>query len=216
MSQRLTHDPPRLTPKKHMKPHHLTEEQWERKLNIRTSGGSNHEADGENYPYEPTPYSVLERLAESGYLTRESCLVDYGCGKGRVSVFLASRLRCRVTGIDYNEALSGAARENLARSGVKGVLFQHAAAEQFVLTDEDSFFFFNPFSEVILRRVIDQILWSWYENPRKMQLFFYYPSDEDAAVLTGTPELMFVDEIDCSDLFDGDQKRERILVFETC
>ena len=83
------------------------------------------------------------------------------------------------------------------------------------LTDEDSFFFFNPFSEVILQRVIDQIVWSWYENPRKMQLFFYYPTDEDVALLTGTAELMFTDEIDCSDLFDGDQKRERILVFET-
>ena len=47
----------------------LTEEQWERKLNIRTSGGNDHSADGENFPYEPTPYSVLVRLAESGYLT---------------------------------------------------------------------------------------------------------------------------------------------------
>ena len=193
----------------------MTEEQWERKLNIRTGGGSNHAADGENYPYEPTPYSVLVRLAESGYLTRDSKLVDYGCGKGRVSVFLAGRVRCSVTGIDYNEDLIRAAREKLIRSRAKGITFLHTAAEQYELTDEDSFFFFNPFSEVILKRVIDQILWSWYENPRKMQLFFYYPTDEDVAVLTGTPELMFADEIDCSDLFEGDQKRERILVFET-
>ena len=48
----------------------LSEEQWERKLNIRTMARSNHAADGENYPYEPTPYSVLVRLAESGYLTK--------------------------------------------------------------------------------------------------------------------------------------------------
>jgi len=194
----------------------LTEEQWERKLNIRTGGGSNHTADGENYPYEPTPYSVLVRLAESGYLTRHNKLVDYGCGKGRVSVFLASRVRCRVVGIDYNEDLIRTAEENLVRSRVKGITFLHAAAEQYELTDEDSFFFFNPFSEVILKRVIDQILWSWYENPRKMLLFFYYPTDEDVALLTGTQELMFADEIDCSQLFDGEQRRERILVFETC
>ena len=193
-----------------------TEEQWERKLNIRTSGGSNHTADGENYPYEPTPYSVLERLAQSGYLKRENKLVDYGCGKGRVSIFLASRVRCRVIGIDYQEDLIRVAQENLIRSRAKGITFLHAAAEQYELRDEDCFFFFNPFSEVILKRVIDQILWSWYENPRKMQLFFYYPTDEDVALLTGTQELMFADEIDCSDLFHGDQKRERILVFETC
>ena len=194
----------------------LTEEQWERRLNIRTSGGSNHTADGENFPYEPTPYAVLVRLAESGYLTRNNKLADYGCGKGRVSVFLASKIRCRVTGIDYNKDLIRAAEENLIRSRVKGITFVHAAAEQYEVTDEDSFFFFNPFSEVILKRVIGQILWSWYENPRKLQLFFYYPTDEDVALLMGTQELMFADEIDCSDLFDGDQKRERILVFETC
>ena len=194
----------------------LTEEQWERKLNIRTSGGNDHSADGENFPYEPTPYSVLVRLAESGYLTGNNKLVDYGCGKGRVSVFLAGRIHCQVIGIDYNEDLIRQAEENRMRSRVKGITFLHTAAEQYKLTDEDSFFFFNPFSEVILKRVIDRIVWSWYENPRKIQLFFYYPTDEDAAVLTGTQELMFSDEIDCSDLFEGDQKRERILVFETC
>lgn len=199
-----------------MRKEDLTEEQWERKLNIRTSGGNDHSADGENFPYEPTPYSVLMRLAESGYLTGNNKLVDYGCGKGRASVFLAGRIHCQVIGIDYNEDLIRQAEENRMRSRVKGITFLHTAAEQYKLTDEDSFFFFNPFSEVILKRVIDRIVWSWYENPRKMQLFFYYPTDEDAAVLTGTQELMFSDEIDCSDLFEGDQKRERILVFETC
>ena len=193
----------------------LTEEQWERKLNIRTGGGSNHAADGENYPYEPTPYSVLVRLAESGYLTKDNILVDYGCGKGRVSIFLADRIRCRVIGIDYNEDLIRTAEENLIRSRAKGIAFLHAAAEHYEVEDADSFFFFNPFSEVILKRVIDQIIWSWYENPRKMHLFFYYPTDEDVALLTGTQELMFADEIDCADLFDGNQKRERILIFET-
>ena len=193
----------------------LTEEQWERKLNIRTGGGSNHTADGENFPYEPTPYSVLVRLAESGYLTRENKLVDYGCGKGRASILLSHLTGCRVTGIDYNEHLVAAAKENYIRSRGKGIIFLHMSAEQYELTDEDSFFFFNPFSELILKRVIDQILWSWYENPRKMRLFFYYPTDEDVAVLTQTQELIFTDEIDCSDLFEGNQKRERILVFES-
>ena len=198
-----------------MRIQNLTEEQWEKKLKIRTGAGSNHTVDGENFPYEPTPYSVLLRLAESGYLTKENRLVDYGCGKGRASIFLASLLRCRVIGIDYNEGLIIEAERNLLRSQGKGVQFLHMAAEQYELTDEDSFFFFNPFSEVILKRVLDRITGSWYENPRKMQLFFYYPTDEDVALLTGTQELMFTDEIDCRDLFDGDQKRERILIFET-
>ena len=186
---------------------------WEKKLRIRTGGGSSHAADGENFPYEPTPYSVLERLAKSGYLKKDHTLIDYGCGKGRASFLLSYLTRCRVIGIDYNEDLIRKAEENRMASGMTEITFIHGRAEQYELTNEDSFFFFNPFSEQVLQKVIDQILWSWYEAPRKMQLFFYYPTDEDVALLMTTDELMFQDEIDCSDLFDGNDKRERILIF---
>jgi len=188
---------------------------WEKKLRIRTGDGNSHEADGENFPYEPTPYLVLERLAKSGYLTKDHILVDYGCGKGRAAFLLSHLTHCRVIGIDYNEDLIRKANENRISSGMTGITFLHGKAEQYEVTDADSFFFFNPFSELILRKVIDRILWSWYEKPRKMRLFFYYPTDEDVAVLMMTEELMFVDEIDCSDLFDRHNKRERILIFET-
>ena len=188
---------------------------WERKLRIRTEGENFHVADGENFPYEPTPYSVLERLAKSGYLKRENTLVDYGCGKGRASFMLAHLTRCRVIGIDYNEELIRKANENKLSSGMSGITFEHVRAEEYEINGADSFFFFNPFSDRILKKVIDQILWSWYEDPRKMRLFFYYPTDEDVALLMTTEELMFTDEIDCSDLFDETNKRERILIFET-
>ena len=55
---------------------------------------------------------------------------------------------------------------------------------------------------------------SYYEEPREMKLFFYYPSDEYVAYLMTADELMFLDEIDCRDLFAGDDPRERILIFE--
>ena len=194
---------------------YLGEEKWEKRLKIKTLGGANHEADGENFPYEPTPYSVLVRLAESGLLSEKNTLVDYGCGKGR-AVFLLSHLtRCRAIGIDYNGKLIEEANANLISSGMKNIRFLHVKAEEYELEDADCFFFFNPFSETVLRKVIDQILWSWYENPRRLRLMFYYPTDEAVAVLITTEELMFSDEIDCSDLFAGKNHRERILVFET-
>ena len=188
---------------------------WEKKLRIKTGGGSNHEADGENFPYEPTPYSVLERLAKSGYLTKDNILIDYGCGKGRASFLLSHMTHCRVIGIDYNEDLIRKAVENRISSGMSGITFLQVKAEQYEITDADSFFFFNPFSDRVLRKVMDRILWSWYENPRKMRLFFYYPTDEDVALLMTEEQLVFMDEIDCSDLFDGNNIRERILIFET-
>lgn len=193
---------------------YLSEEKWEKKLKIRTRGGANHEADGDNFPYEPTPYCVLVRLAGSGILSEKNTLVDYGCGKGRTVFLLSYLTRCRAIGIDYSEEMIKAATENLKSSGMKNIRFIHGLAQEYEIEDADSFFFFNPFSEEVLRRVLDQILWSWYENPRSMKLMFYYPKDEDVAILMTTDELMITDEIDCSDLFDGGNARERILIFE--
>lgn len=87
-------------------------------------------------------------------------------------------------------------------------------AENYVVPAEvDRVFFFNPFSVEILRKVLTKIEDSYYENPREIQLFFYYPSDEYISELMTVDMLYFVDEIDCRDLFDGENSRERIMVF---
>ena len=66
----------------------------------------------------------------------------------------------------------------------------------------------------ILEKVMARILESYYAQMRKIQLFFYYPSDEYISYLMMVDELLFADEIDCRDLFPGDNARERIVVFE--
>ena len=78
----------------------------------------------------------------------------------------------------------------------------------------DRIYFFNPFSLELLKKVIARILNSYYENRRTVKLFFYYPSDEYIAYLMTVEELEFLDEIDCQDLFEGKNQRERILVFQ--
>ena len=78
---------------------------WDRKLNIQTTGRDDSAADAYHHPYEPTPYSVLERLAESGYIDQGNVVVDYGCGKGRVGFFLHHVLGCRTIGLEYDERI---------------------------------------------------------------------------------------------------------------
>lgn len=191
---------------------------WEKKLNIDTSKCDATKEDAYHYPYEPTPYCVLERLMEEGYISQESIVVDYGCGKGRVGFFLNQQLGCRVIGIDFDERMYEAAQRNLLAFLKEfrkcNVEFYCESAEKYEIEDADTFYFFNPFSVEILQSVIGKIVKSYYENLRSMQLFFYYPSDEYISYLMTVPELCFVDEIDCSDLFLGNNKRERILVFE--
>ena len=104
-------------------------------------------------------------------------------------------------------------KESAVASG--RVLFALANAERYTVPETvDRIYFFNPFSLELLKKVIARILNSYYENRRTVKLFFYYPSDEYLTYLMTVDEMMFTDEIDCSDLFGGNSERERIMIFE--
>ena len=64
------------------------ENMWDKLLKIKTTGRDASNSDQYSYPYEPTPYRVLERLANSGLISKKDVVLDYGCGKGRVDFFL--------------------------------------------------------------------------------------------------------------------------------
>ena len=189
---------------------------WDKTLSIRTSGRDDSRADQFRYPYEPTPYSVLERLVNTGLIRKGHVLLDYGCGKGRVDFFLSRQTRCRAIGIEYDERIWQKAEENRnSGSFVDKVSFVCMDAREFnVPVDVDRIYFFNPFSVEILQRVLARIRDSYYESMREILLFFYYPSEEYVSCLMEEDELMFYDEIDCRDLFPGEDSRERILIFE--
>ena len=191
---------------------------WDRLLQIRTMGRDDSNSDQYRYPYEPTPYSVLERLVNTGLIRKGNTLLDYGCGKGRVDFFLSYQTRCQSIGIEYDERIYRKAMENQESAVSAGrVSLECENAETFpVPAGVDRIYFFNPFSVEILKKVMARIFDSYYENPRSIQLFFYYPSDEYISYLMTVEELLFFDEIDCQDLFLGNDPRERIVIFELC
>lgn len=192
------------------------EMKWDRLLNIRTGGRDDSRADTFHYPYEPTPYSVLERLAESGYIGKKNTVIDYGCGKGRVDFYLSYQTKCHSIGIEYDDRMYDRAVENQKTAAAAGrTRFVLQSAEEFELPEEaDCCYFFNPFSVEILKTVLARITESYYDAPRSIRLFFYYPSDDYVAAMMGDDLFMFTDEIDCSDLFPGSDEREKILIFE--
>ena len=193
----------------------MTETEWDDKLGIQTCGREDYQEDEVHYPYEPTPYSVLERLAGSGYISQTDCLLDYGCGKGRVPVFFSKMLGCSCLGIEFDRILFNISCENKKKSGSEEASIYYSDAETYpVPTEVTRCFFFNPFGEQILRCALNRIVDSYYADPREILLFFYYPEDSQVALLMTIDELMFVDELSCVDLFPGRNERERILIFE--
>lgn len=154
--------------------------------------------------------------ADAGYIRKGNILLDYGCGKGRVDFFLSYQTRCKSIGIEYDERIYEKAAENKKDAVSSGrVEIELANAEEFAVPETaDCMYFFNPFSVEILRKVMARILESYYAEPRRIQLFFYYPSDEYISYLMTVEELMFTDEIVCMDLFPGEDPREKIAIFE--
>lgn len=189
------------------------ENAWDTLLRIDTGGRDDAVADEYRYPYEATPYSVLERLTGSGLIRKGDVILDYGCGKGRVGFFLSYRTEAKAIGIEYDDRIYKNALQN-RKTAVSKADFVHIRAEEYeVPTDVNRCYFFNPFSVEILRKAMARILESYYVQPRELFLFFYYPSDEYISCLMTVDELEFYDEIECDDLFAGDDLRERILIF---
>ena len=190
--------------------------EWDKLLQIKTGGRDETNADEYHHPYEPTDYRVLERLAKSGLIGEDDVVLDYGCGKGRVGFFLSYRTKAKTIGIEYDAHIYEDALNNrkASISRIKPDFVLTKGEEYAVPAEVNRCYFFNPFSVEILHKVMARICDSWYEDPREIFLFFYYPADEYISYLMTVDELEFYDEIECDDLFEGNDPRERIMIFQ--
>lgn len=201
-----------------MKTVRANDEKWERKLNIDTCAAAFEKDDKNHSRYEPTSYRVLERLKEAAIFDENSILVDYGCGKGRVSFYFHAACGIRTVGVEFNPLLHEGALKNLSgyigRASKNAPVFCLESAENYTVTNETHFYFFNPFSDRLLKSVLSRIFDSYYENPRQMYLIFYYPVDSYLDALYSESRLAPAMNINVKDLFDPSDARERILIFE--
>jgi SAM-dependent methyltransferase len=192
------------------------------KLHIETTGKNDRLSDEHFFPYEPTSFTVLDRLIESGNIGKDDCLLDLGCGKGRVPIYLNYKTGCRTIGVEimdefYTKAVQNvnAYCKHLRSAETDDISIEQAAAQNYEIPScVNRIFFFNPFSVAVFKSVMGRIIEAYYSKPRKLLLFFYYPQDEYIAYLSGIDEILFFDEIDCMDLFTEKDARNRIMIFE--
>lgn len=170
---------------------------WDEKLNVSTEIFDFSEEDYQNYGYDPTPYIVLEKLIQLDMLKKEDVVVDYGCGKGRISFFINNQVGCKVIGIDHSERLLEMAAKNLESYGDNGeIVFIHSKAEDYIPDEANRFYLFNPFSTKIFRWVLKRIEESYEKNPREILIFFYYSTIEYRLYLPSEPRLELIETLD--------------------
>jgi len=144
--------------------------------------------------YEPTPYKALEALVEKYKFKGINRIVDFGCGRGRVAFYLHNRFHLPVIGIEanyktYEEALENKAAYRLKAKHIAApIKFKYGLAQHYKVDQEDNcFYFFNPFSVQIFKKVVHNILRSMTKHPRTVDLIIYYPLQEFKDFLQNTP-----------------------------
>ena len=191
------------------------EVEMDRFLKIKTNGRDDTNSNFINYPYEATPYVVLQALANSGYISKKDKIIDFGCGKGRVSFFLAYLTKAKIIGIEYDERLYERALENHKRCiySNKVELVNCNAKDYIIPLDVTGLYFFNPFSVEILKDVLENARQSKIDNGHDIKLFFYYISSEFTKLLEDE-KIELIDTIECYDYFDVFNEREVIKIYK--
>jgi hypothetical protein len=80
--------------------------------------GFRHRHDDGLGPFLSTPESLVDLLLSFGDVGPEDCVVDIGCGDGRIPVAAAKRRGCRSIGVERSPALVQAARQRAVNEGV--------------------------------------------------------------------------------------------------
>lgn len=161
----------------------LAERKYDRRLQIRTVGLREWGKNAKQYNrYEATPYPALEKLFQHYKLHKNDRVVDFGCGRGRVTFYIHKHFKIPVTGVEahdktFEEALINKETYRKGRQHIRApITLDFALAEQYMVHEEDNcFYFFNPFSVKIFSRVVTNIIKSMNANERTVELILYYP-----------------------------------------
>ncbi|WP_442598224.1 methyltransferase [Neobacillus sp. D3-1R] len=198
----------------------MKEKYYDALLNIKTIGEQKGFLKSVHYHrYEPTPYSALETLCAHYHIKSSDQVVDFGCGKGRLNFYIHHVSGAAVKGIEMNEEFYQEAMKNKSsfekkhRIQDEKIQFYCCLAEEYQIDTQDNrFYFFNPFTIQIFIKVVNNILDSAESNPRDTELILYYPSQDYIYYLENSTSFELKMEIPLPGLYEQNQN-ERFLIY---
>jgi SAM-dependent methyltransferase len=144
--------------------------------------------------YQPMRARYFRLMLHEIEVPKDSVLVDFGAGKGRI-LLLAARTGCfkKVVGVEFSPDLCHAARQNidafrdLRSSDVDFDVVNADVANYHVCPDQNVFFMYNPFDQVVLEQVLRNIDESLIQRPRPVWII-YHGVDENCLNLIADRE----------------------------
>jgi len=151
--------------------------------------------------YQGSNYFIIEKAFE--YLKNEHAnnnILDFGSGKGRIMVVAAHYGFKNISGIDFSESLCREAEYNIEKTKL---LFPETnfkiicsdAANYKIENETNVFFFFNPFDEVVMLKVVKNILSSLKEHERKIYVIYANPVHKEIFLSAGFEEDFYLKKL---------------------
>lgn len=152
--------------------------------------------------YMPVSYTLLEEIFKQLNASKPlnpkplNHFLDIGCGKGRALCVAAHKGFKKVTGLDFAKALCDTAKENLdfTKQKIPALEYKIINNDAFyfeIPDDVDCIFFFNPFDEIIMSGVVNNILKGLQNNPRKISIIYVNPLHKDLFLKAGYNETWY-------------------------
>jgi len=155
--------------------------------------------------YMPVSYSLMEdiflQLAVNKSQTanrqlQTSHFLDIGCGKGRALCLAAHHGFMTVTGLDFSKALCDIAKANLQHTKkiIPELDYEVINNDAFyfdIPDDVDCIFLFNPFDEIIMSAVANNIFESLRNNPRRLHIIYVNPLHKEVFTKAGFKETWY-------------------------
>lgn len=141
--------------------------------------------------YQASAYSLLEKAFE--FLLQQGvtgAVVDFGSGKGRILIVAAHYGFKVIRGIEFAPELCSIARKNIENTlrrhrSVETSIYCLDAVDYEVQPNDESFFFFNPFTQEVMIRVLRNLLQSVKNHPRTIYVVYLNPVCEELFLSAG-------------------------------
>ncbi|MEO6253989.1 MAG: class I SAM-dependent methyltransferase [Ferruginibacter sp.] len=143
--------------------------------------------------YMPVSFLLLEEIFQQLSSAPRNHFLDIGSGKGRALCIAAHHGFRKVTGIDFSKDLCEIAKENL------NLTRQKMPALEFTVINNDAFYYeipdsvdcifmFNPFDDIIMSAVVNNIFESLQNNPRRLHIIYVNPLHKEQFLKAGYSE----------------------------
>ncbi|HET9056229.1 MAG TPA: class I SAM-dependent methyltransferase [Chitinophagaceae bacterium] len=147
--------------------------------------------------YMPANYFVLEKLFNKLTITPgNNCIVDIGCGKGRVLIVAAYYGFKKITGVEFSKTFCARAnqiiqsKKSVFPDVTFGIVNQDAAT--YIIPDETTtIFLYNPFDEEVMKKVILNIEESLNRKPRSLIVIYVNPQAKHLFLQSGFKEIFY-------------------------